>query len=448
MSEVPPRMPGGPAGEDPFLAEAVLEDTGSRPHSHVGLGFIVAFALAYLGAWMAYLTPPFIAMAVKMQQIVPPADQPGSIALVLGIGGLFAIVAYPIFGKLSDRTTSRFGMRRPWILGGLAVGALGLLICGIAQSVPVVLVGWIIAQLGLGALLASLIALLPDHVPVEQRGLVSGVLGMGIPIGAIGGTFIAQAVSGTVPLMFLMPAVVALVFVAILFAVLNDRRLGPEQARRLPRYGVREFLSSFWVNPRRYPDFGWAFLSRFLVFMGVATLVTYQAFYLTDHLGLDPARVAQLVFVGTLVHYGALLLVSAPGGWLSDRMGRRKVFVLGAAVLYAAGLVVIAFAGSFGVFLVGMAITGVAEGVYSAVDLALVADVLPHPDNAAKDLGVFQITSSLPQSLAPAVAPIFLAIPLFASSAGGSGNYTALFMVSGLFAVLGALAVRPIKGVR
>lgn len=445
MTNVPPEMPAGPAGEDPLLAEAVVEDTGASPRGRVGLGFILAFALAYLGAWMVYLTPPFVAMAVKVQSI-DPEGAASSLALVLGLGGLFAIVAYPVFGKLSDRTTSRFGMRRPWMIGGLIVGSFGLLLCGIAQSVPVILLGWIVAQLGLGALLASLVALLPDHVPVEQRGLVSGFLGMGIPIGAIGGTFIAQAVSGTIPLMFLLPAVVALVFIVILFAVLNDRRLSPEQARSLPRYGVREFLSSFWVNPRQHPDFGWAWLSRFLVFMGVATLVTYQAFYLINHLGLDPARVAQLVFVGTLVHYGALLVVSVPGGWLSDRMGRRKVFVLGAAVLYAVGLVFIAFAPSFGVFLVGMAITGVAEGVYSAVDLALVADVLPHPENAAKDLGVFQITSSLPQSLAPAIAPIFLAIPLFASGEGG--NYTALFFVAAVFALLGALAVRPIKGVR
>ncbi|MBX6764804.1 MAG: MFS transporter [Rubrobacteraceae bacterium] len=440
---------GTPTGNtgDPLIPEAVAEnlESGARQRS-VGLGFILAFSLAYMSAWMAYLTPPFVAMAVKVRQI-DPTGSAGSLAFVLGIGGLFAIVAYPIFGKLSDRTSSRFGMRRPWIAGGWLVGTVGLLLCGMGQSIHVVLLGWIIAQLGLSALLATLVALLPDHVPMRQRGLVSGFLGMGIPVGAIGGTFIAQSVSGTIPLMFLLPAVVSFVCIAILFSILEDRRLSPEQARRLPRYGLREFLDSFWVNPRRHPDFGWAWLSRFLVFMGVDTLVTYQAFYLINHLGLDPARVARFVFFGTLVHYGALVLVSVAGGWLSDRLGRRKVFVMSAAALYGIGLIFIALAPSFTVFLIGMAVTGLAEGIYSAVDLALVADVLPHPDNVAKDLGVFQITSSLPQSLAPAVAPAFLAIPLFGGGQPG-GNYTALFTIAALLAFLGALAVRPIRGVR
>ncbi|WP_273845531.1 MFS transporter [Rubrobacter calidifluminis] len=437
---------GNTAGGDPLVPEAVAQTVTAEPRRRVGLGFILAFSLAYMSAWMAYLTPPFVAMAVKVRQI-DPAGSAGSLAFVLGVGGLFAIVAYPIFGKLSDRTPSRFGMRRPWIAGGWLVGTIGLLLCGMGQSIHVVLLGWIIAQLGLSALLATLVALLPDHVPMSQRGLVSGFLGMGIPVGAIGGTFIAQSVSGTIPLMFLLPAGVAFVCIAILFSILEDRRLGLEQVRTLPRYGLREFLDSFWVNPRRHPDFGWAWLSRFLVFMGVDTLVTYQAFYLINHLGLDPEKVAQFVFLGTLVHYGALVLVSVVGGWLSDRLGRRKVFVMSAAALYGIGLAFIAFAPSFEVFLIGMAITGLAEGIYSAVDLALVADVLPHPDNVAKDLGVFQITSSLPQSLAPAVAPIFLSIPL---SGGGQpgGNYTALFAIAALLAFLGALAVRPIRGVR
>jgi MFS family permease len=98
-------------------------------------------------------------------------------------------------------------------------------------------------------------------------------------------------------------------------------------------------------------------------------------------------------------------------------------------------------------FLVGMVIAGIGEGIYIAVDLALVADVLPDPRTAAKDLGVFNVASSLPQPLAPALAPLFLAIPAFTSSEVG-GNYTALFIVAALFVFAGALALRPIKIVR
>ena len=100
---------------------------------------------------------------------------------------------------------------------------------------------------------------------------------------------------------------------------------------------------------------------------------------------------------------------------------------------------VIAAATSFNGFLVGMAIGGLGFGMYVAVDLALVADVLPNKDNA-KDLGVFNIASALPFSIAPAIAPAILAI--------GGGSYGVLYAVAGVCAILGAVAILPVKRVR
>src|SRR3712207_9189494 len=77
-------------------------------------------------------------------------------------------------------------------------------------------------------------------------------------------------------------------------------RLRQDDARQLPRFDGREFLRSYWVSPRRYPDFGWTWLSRFLVFMGVSTLVTFQVFYLIDQLRIPLEQVATLVAVSTL----------------------------------------------------------------------------------------------------------------------------------------------------
>ena len=101
---------------------------------------------------------------------------------------------------------------------------------------------------------------------------------------------------------------------------------------------------------------------------------------------------------------------------------------------------VIAIASSFNGFLVGMAIGGLGFGIYVAVDLALVVDVLPDKDNAAKDLGVFNIAGALPFSLAPAIAPAILAI--------GNGSYGVLYTVAGVCAILGAFAVLPVTRVR
>ena len=148
----------------------------------------------------------------------------------------------------------------------------------------------------------------------------------------------------------------------------------------------------------------------------------------------------QQIFVGTLIQSAVIVAASLIGGKLSDRMKRRKVFVLTASVVYGLALFVVAIASDFSGFLVGMAISGLGFGVYAAVDLALVVDVLPDKRDAAKDLGVFNIAGALPFSIAPAIAPAILAI--------GSGSYGVLYTVAGLCAIFGAVAILPVKGVR
>lgn len=434
---------GESTGDDIRREEAVERDHSAAPQEYAGKKFIVAYALAYFGLWMALLTPVAVSLAVKVQQ-VDPQTPTRSFSLVLGIGAFIALASNPVFGRLSDRTTSRFGMRRPWLLGGAVAGALALLVIATAQSISVILIGWCFAQLAYNALYATITALLPDQVPPEQRGRISGILGMCQPPALVVGTFIAQLGSGTF-WMFMGPAAIGLVTAVGLVAVLkDDRRRHP--GYRPPRYTLREFANSFWVNPRRHPDFGWAFLSRFLLFMGVATLITYQVYYLSEKLGIPTDEVPKLVFISTVVLNATIVPVSILSGWVSDRLGRRKALVFASAMVFAAGTAIISFAGSLPVFLVGVAIAGIGHGAYVAVDLALVSEVLPDPDNAAKDLGVFNIASAGPQSLAPAIAPLFLAVPLFASGEGG--NYTALFLAAAIFATLGAFAIQPVKGVK
>jgi MFS family permease len=419
-------------------ARAHTQTTGAEaPQKPVGKLFMLLYMLAMIGAYASILTPAIIGLSLKMFEINPEhASQ--NLSLVVGIGAVFALIANPLFGRLSDRTASRFGMRRPWLIGGALAGLAALLVTANAQHLGVIVVAWSVAQLAYNAVLAAGLAVLADQVPVRQRGTVSGFLGISIGVGTLAGMFMASLFSSDLFWMFMAPGLAGGVFILLFALKLKDRRLARQDR---PKFGFVVLLKSFWVNPVKHPNFGWAWISRFAVLMGIATLTTYQTYFLIQRLGVAPDDVAQRVFIAILVSTVLLVISSTLGGMLSDKLRRRKLFVVIASLLFAVGLYYIAQSESFVHFVIGIAITGLGQGMYFAVDMALVTQVLPSRKDNAKDLGVINIANSLPQSVAPAIAPVFLAI-------GGPANYISLFTAAALFALAGALLVLPIRGVR
>ena len=186
-------------------------------------------------------------------------------------------------------------MRRPWMIIGVVGGSLGILVVALAPTIAVVLVGWCIAQLFFNALLAAMVAVLPDQVPVAQRGLVSGALGVCLPLASVAGTFLVQLFTGNQLAMFLVPCAIGGFFVLLFAVSLRDRRLNRDER---PAWSLREFASTFYVNPLRNPDFAWAFASRFLFVLAYAFLVTYQVYYLLEKIGSAQAEVPRQVFLG------------------------------------------------------------------------------------------------------------------------------------------------------
>ncbi|WP_436522122.1 MFS transporter [Actinoplanes sp. HUAS TT8] len=406
-----------------------------RPNAPTKL--IVAMALAMLGAYLTILTPVIVTMSIRVAQIAPD-DKSAALGTVLSVGAVLALIGNPFFGAMSDRTTSRFGRRRPWLLGGMLVGSAGLLIVALGSNIPTLTAGWALAQLGINATLATLTALLPDQIPPQQRGKVSGILGLMTSVAILAGSALAAALSNTV-LMFMVPAIIGVATIGLLVVILKDR---PAEKGHFAPYGFKEFLGTFYIHPGKYPDFAWNILSRFLIWTGLACVTTYQAYLLIDRFGYTTDNVAGGILVATLISTVGLVAGSSFGGTLSDRLGRRRPFVLGAGIVIAASLVLIAFANNFAVFLIASALFGVGEGVYLAVDLALATDVLPNPDDAAKDMGVLNIANALPQSLVP-----ILAAPILAIGSGGS-NYSLLFLLGAVVAVAGSLLVQMIRGAR
>ncbi len=402
-------------------------------------GFVAFYALGYVGAYVALITPVATTLALKVAEL-DPTGKAASLGLVSAVGAFFALVTNPLAGALSDRTTSRFGRRKPWIAVGTAVGVVGLAIVGFAPSIVVVLVGWSLSQVAFNLVLAALQALLPDQIAENQRARVSAILGISQQVSPLVGIGIATGVMAAgagFGLVFLVPALVGAALLFLLVLQLRDAPLDRAEPFRLG-----EFLRGFRPTPGRSADFGWAWFGRFFVILGFAIYTTYQVYFITDRLGVADAQVT-LVQLGAVLIFSIVLTASAIiSGRLSDRWHRRKIFVYLSVGTVVVGLGMLALVTTLPGFFVAAGVMGVGIGAFFAIDLALVTDVLPDQQHdAAKDLGIFNIANALPQSVAPAIAPFLLAI-------GGGANYTALFLCAAGLTVLGAVLISPIKAVR
>jgi MFS family permease len=396
--------------------------------------------------YVALMTPVMSTLAVKVGSLTTEATKIGALSLVTGVGAFFAFVANPIAGALSDRTTSKLGMRKPWLFGGVLGGAVGLTIIGLASHVWMVVAGWALAQGCFNAAQAALQAILPDQIPERMRAKVSGWLGVAQNVAPLIGIALAFwfARHGLpISLMVIAPAALGVAGVFVLAFALKDRVLRPREA---PKFKFSTFLKSFWVSPRRFPDFAWAWLGRFMIFFGFASYNNYQVYFLQDRFGLSSSQALNWQLRLMVIQAVMLTVAAAIGGQLSDRSGKRKVFVIIAAILAGLGLAVFALARDPDWLYYGAGLWGLGLGAYLAVDIALVTDVLPNArTEAAKNLGVFNIANALPQSLAPAVAPVFLAIGATATT---HSNYTSLFLVAAVFALVGAATTMFIRGAK
>jgi MFS family permease len=398
---------------------------------------ITTMVLARLGLMIALFMPIVAGMTLKVQSLVPGPDVAATLGAVISMGAFAALLFDPIFGRLSDRTVGRFGRRRPW----LVAGALGLLAClaviATAPNAVVLGIGWFFAQALGNAAVAAHTATLADQVPQWQRGKVSGMIGIASQAASLGAAYSASLFGQNMLLLFLVPGVLALVLVLVFAFVLPDR---PMERRPASEGGLRTALKTFWVNPRKNPDFAFAWVSRFLVVLAMFMFVTFRLLYLQQDLGLSKQDAAGALATGVLIYTLALVTAGQIAGWISDRLGRRKVFIWTSAIIFGIGTWMLTAADSTSGFYWAELVIGIGFGIYIAVDLALVIDVLPNPEDTAKDLGVFNIAMTGPQTLAPAVSAALVTM--------GGGRYDLLLAVAAGIALLGALTILPVKKVR
>ncbi|MDF3297427.1 MFS transporter [Streptomyces tropicalis] len=406
----------------------------AEPVAPVGRGWTAALALANGAIWVGWYGPLQILLARQAGDFAPGTgmQKEALLAWVTAAGAAVSLVANPFFGALSDRTTARCGRRTPWIAAGTAGGALSLLLLAGARGPVTMAAGWCLVQLTLNAAFAAVTAAVPDRVPRSRRGAVGGWLGAAQLLGVVGGTGLAT-LAGGVAAGYAACAVFTVAGVLPYLLLHRDLRLA---AADRPAWSWRGFLAGFLLSPRRHPDLAWAWLTRFLVNLSNALVLLYLLYYLRDRIRYgDPGRG---VLVLTAVNGATLLATVVAGGVWSDRVGRRKPFVVASGVLMAAATAALAVWPTWPGAVVAAAVLGVGFGVFTSVDFALMTDVLPAAPDRGKDLGVINVANALPQVAAPALAaPVVTHL----------GGYRVLYLLAAAAAVAGALLVGRIRGV-
>ncbi|MDQ0613413.1 MFS family permease [Microbacterium sp. W4I4] len=388
-----------------------------------------AAILTVYAGFIVILVPDQIARIDEQNKVA-------NLAIVMTASSIATIIIHPLIGALSDRTRSRLGRRAPWMLLGGATGALFTVLLAGAGTIWAVCLYWILMMLCVNSVATVGSAIVPDRFAKERLGVASAVVALGIFVGMGAGVALAGLAVNSIGIGYAAFGIGFLI-VCVLFVVFN-RDFSSREMHREP-FSWRAFFASFWVSPRRYPDFWWAFAGRFFLILAYQSVQSYLLYILRDYIGLSDAESTGVSTLITAVMLIGALVTTYFCGRISDRTGRRKVFVFVSSLIMAVSLLIPLLLPSLTGMFALAAVFGVGYGIYMSVDTALMNEVLPAADQAAKDLGILNIATALPQAFTPALVGVLILL---------SGGYSAVFIAGIVFAVLGALTVIPIRSVR
>lgn len=412
----------------------------AEPQRTVGRLWLASFAAAWVGMWMAQLGPFRVALPLQVSAELGETstwtDSVLAFGIVSGIAGAFLIVSFPVAGYLSDRTTSRFGRRRPWILGGSLLFAAGLLALGFVHGLVLVTACWTLALVGFSAAASALTALINDLVPVRQRGWVAGWMSSPRAVGIILGAVLFTSVFATVTLGYLVLAVLLVGLVVPLLLVTKET---PITAEERPATSFAAMLAGMWISPKKHPDFAWTWVSGFLVNAGNALGTGLLLYYVAEGLGfgMEEARAAFLPL--TLVYLLGVVVSALVCGWLSDRLARRKVFVIWGALVQGLSALILVFVTDYTATFVAGAVLGLGYGAYLAAGQALATQVIPDAHDRAKDLGIMNVAYQVPVAMAPLLGAVIVV---------SVGGFSSLFLLAGVLAAIGGAVVALVQNVK
>jgi MFS family permease len=417
----------------------VLPQALAEPTEPVTKGWIGTLGLASLVMWMASITPLQVVIPEQLQDIYPHGHgKIVALGLVSAFGAIASLLATPIAGMLSDRTTHAYGLahlrgrRHRWTLAMALLSAVSLALLAGQHTAIGIGVLWVLFSAFQNGEYASLSAAVPDHVPVNQRATVAGWIGMPQALGLVVGTALVVYMFTDRISQYLVLAIPLVLLTLPFVLVTPDYPLEPEHRTPL---SARAVLASYWVDPRRHPDFGWAWITRFLASLAINMGTLYLLFFLRDQ--VHYAHPAQGLFILIAIYTGFVIVTAIVGGMISDRIGKRKMIVTISGALMGVAAVLLTFVETWDAAMLAAVLFGAGFGAYLAVDQALITQVLPQAKDRAKDLGIINIAIVGPAALAGAIAALLV----------GVGGYPALFGATAVVAVIGSVLVWKIKSV-
>lgn len=374
-------------------------------------------------------------------QNIDPVKKATNLGIIFAITSIFSTTITPLGGALSDRTRSRFGRRTPWIVLGAVIGGVAMIVVPYMHGLVAITAAWLVASISLNSMQTPIMTVIAERFTPGERGMVSGVVGAAMTGGVSAGTIFGGLFADDLRFAYLVLGV-GIIASCLAFVLLNPE---PKLLAAPPaQFRAGSFLRSFWISPKRHPDFAWAFMGRFTIYMGYQAIVTYLLYILEDHIGLDQAHANQTIARLASITFVALAFAGLASGWLSDKIGRRKPLVFIAALFIAAAVAAPLVAPTIQGMIVYAVLIGLGYGAFMSVDLALMTQVLPDEpgvsNSTGKDLGLLATAINVPQILSPALSAALL---------GATGNnYALLFMAAGTFVFVGSFLVLPIKSVR
>lgn len=361
-----------------------------------------------------------------------------SLGLISTIGLIGTMLIQPIVGVISDRTRSRLGRRAPWILFGGLIGSLALVGVRYAPSIVMLLVLWTIAQVIINMALAPATATVADRVPEQKRGTASAMGGMGSFIGGIGAGIGAGIGFAFVGLDFYLIVALAVALGAVGFVVFAKDRSSQELPVKPLKWGA--FFLGFTVALRT-KDFRWVWIARVLLTFGFSLSTVLSLYMLQSYIqpALSAAEATAIYPLLTLAGFPGTIIAVVVAGRLSDKLGKRKPFVIFASILMAVAMLVPFVSPTLEGMFIQVILANIAFGTYLPVDQALFIDVLPDRESAGRDLGVAALGSNLGQSLGPVLAGTIVLI---------TGGYQSIWIVAAVLVSIAAFAILPVKGAR